>query len=66
MVSGRPSGSKPGASYERLLHEDTRKETERLVPIVRTLTGTGTGFTLKGSTAIGPICAYIASERFSN
>ena len=65
MVSTRnvTHGTKIGGSYERVLHEDTRRETERLVPIVKAMTGPGTGFALKGTTAIGPICAFIASER---
>ena len=65
MVAARnlTRSSKPGAAYESVLLEDTRKETERLVPIVKAMTGPGTGFALKGVTAIGPICAFIASER---
>lgn len=56
---------KPEANYEQLLLDDTRAERDRLVPIVKAKTGPGTGFLLKGTTGIGPICALIASEKYA-
>ncbi|GJE99304.1 hypothetical protein PsYK624_155580 [Phanerochaete sordida] len=63
MVATR---TKPGANYEQLLLEDTREEKDRLIPIVKARTGPGSGFRIKGTTGIEPICAYIASERLGN
>lgn len=58
--------TKPGANYDQLLLEDTREERDRLIPIVKARTGPGSGFSIKGTTGIEPICTYIASERLGN
>lgn len=59
------STRRPVDPLDRILNEDTREEMHRLMPLIQSRTGPGSGFEIRADrvTGIRPICAFLASER---